>query len=170
MDEQFPDADGWSLEKEKFFIELLHAARGRNEISGGRLENTVLVGLVNMMNDEFGGFTETSVENRFNMLRRRCKIFNVIFSDSDFKWNKKKNWITAPNQKWHALIAQYPDATKYQLCGKKYWDKLSEVFDDDLGEGSVDNLSDGENRQVQSGNDQFGSQSGLFVLSNLFHL
>ncbi|KAG8364650.1 hypothetical protein BUALT_Bualt18G0019400 [Buddleja alternifolia] len=118
MDGQFPDAEGWSLEKEKFFIELLHTARGHNNISGGRLENNVLVSLQNRMNVEFGGFTETSVLNRFNMLRRRCKIFNVIFSDSDFKWNRVKNWITAPKHKWDALIAQYPDVTKYQLCGE----------------------------------------------------
>ncbi|KAG8374059.1 hypothetical protein BUALT_Bualt11G0091500 [Buddleja alternifolia] len=99
MDGQFQDADGWLLEKEKFFIELLHATLGSNEISGGRLENNVLVGLQYRMNVEFGGFSETSVLNRFNMLRRRCKIFNVIFSDSDFKWNRARNWITTPKQK-----------------------------------------------------------------------
>ncbi|KAG8373177.1 hypothetical protein BUALT_Bualt12G0143900 [Buddleja alternifolia] len=75
-------------EKEKFFIELLHTDRGRNDISGGRLENNVL---------------------------------------------------------------QYPDATKYRLCGEKYWDKLSEIFDNDLGEGSVDNPSDGGSGTVKSG-------------------
>ncbi|KAG8368786.1 hypothetical protein BUALT_Bualt15G0083000 [Buddleja alternifolia] len=151
MDGQFPDAEGWSLEKEKFFIELLHAACGRNDTSGGRPENNVLLGLQNRMNVEFGGFTETAVLNRFNMLRRSCKIFNVIFSNSDFRWNRAKNWITATKQKWDALIGQYPDATKYQVCGEKYRDKLSDVFDDDLGEGNLDNPSDTGNGQVQSG-------------------
>ncbi|KAG8382958.1 hypothetical protein BUALT_Bualt05G0134100 [Buddleja alternifolia] len=99
MDGQFLDVEGWSSKKEKSFIELLHVVHGRNEISGGRLENIMLVGLQSRMNVEFGGFTETSVLNRFNMLRRRCKIFNVIFSDSDFQWNRAKNWITIPKQK-----------------------------------------------------------------------
>ncbi|KAG8372472.1 hypothetical protein BUALT_Bualt12G0069700 [Buddleja alternifolia] len=84
------------------------------------------------------------------MLCRRCKIFSVIFSDSDFKRNRTKNWITAPKQKWDVLITQYPNATKYQLCREKYWDKLSEVFDDDLGAGSVDDPSWTNNVQVQT--------------------
>ncbi|KAG8390604.1 hypothetical protein BUALT_Bualt01G0100800 [Buddleja alternifolia] len=78
MDGQFPDAEGWSLGKEKFFFELLHIACGRNEINGGRLENNVLVGLQYRMNVEFGGFTETSVLNRFNINTRMRQCTSYV--------------------------------------------------------------------------------------------
>ncbi|KAG8388195.1 hypothetical protein BUALT_Bualt02G0100500 [Buddleja alternifolia] len=43
---------------------------------------------------------------------------------------------------------QYPDASKYKLWGEVNWEKLSEVFDDDLGDGCVDHPSNSSDLAV----------------------
>ncbi|KAG8371312.1 hypothetical protein BUALT_Bualt13G0074600 [Buddleja alternifolia] len=74
-------------------------------------------------------------------------------SDSAFQWDWRKNWISAPKSKWKVLIEQYSDASKYELRREVNWEKLREVFDDDLGDRDVDHPDNTHGGGYQSENE-----------------
>ncbi|KAG8387961.1 hypothetical protein BUALT_Bualt02G0075600 [Buddleja alternifolia] len=153
---QVPQGDGWTVRKEIFFIDLLNEARGRNEIMNGQMANHVVEWARDRINAEFGGFNTPSIVNQFDMLRQRCKMVNLIMSDNAFQWDRRKNWISAPKSKWKFLIEacfRYSDASKYELCEEMNWEKLREVFDDDLGDGDVDHRDNTHGSGYQSENE-----------------
>ncbi|KAG8384119.1 hypothetical protein BUALT_Bualt04G0085200 [Buddleja alternifolia] len=92
-------AHGWTVEAKNFFIDLLHEVRGCNDIRGNSVDNNLLESWSNRLNHKLGGFTISSVQNRFDMLYRWFHIFNVITSDSGFHWDRVENLIKSSKKK-----------------------------------------------------------------------
>lgn len=119
----------WPPLIEKLFIELMVDEQGKGNMQNGVFYKRTWTKIHSELNVRAKrNFRFKQVKAKFNRLRQRHRIFSQLLQHSGLSWDAETNTVTASNEVWGNVLAEFPKAKEFRRKGCDNYIQLGLLF------------------------------------------